>query len=112
MNASHVSLVTTDSTWDDLILDKETRKQVEEIKNWIKHSSSISLGRKLEKKVKPGFRTLFYGPPGTGKTLTATLIGKEFGKPVYKIDLQLLVSKYIGETEKNVAAVFDAAEKG
>jgi len=53
---------------------------------------------------------LFHGPPGTGKTLTACLIGKHCGCDVYKIDLSLIVSKYIGETEKNLARVFDLAE--
>jgi len=63
-----------------------------------------------EKKLKPGYRTLFYGPQGSGKKLTAVLIGKEFDKPVYKIDLSNLVSKYIGETEKNLRIIFDSAE--
>ena len=66
--------------------------------------------RGLEKSIKPGYRSLFYGPPGTGKTLTATLIGAELGVDVYRIDLSMVVSKYIGETEKNLANVFDQAE--
>ena len=53
---------------------------------------------------------MFYGPPGTGKTLTASLLGKITDRDVYKIDLSLMVSKYIGETEKNMAKVFDQAE--
>lgn len=60
--------------------------------------------------LKAGYRTLFYGPPGTGKTLCATLIGKKNGMDVYRIDLSMIVSKYIGETEKNLANVFDQAE--
>jgi SpoVK/Ycf46/Vps4 family AAA+-type ATPase len=64
----------------------------------------------LGKSVKPGYRSLFYGPPGTGKTLTATLIGAEAGADVYRIDLSMVVSKYIGETEKNLANVFDQAQ--
>ena len=51
-----------------------------------------------------------HGPPGTGKTLCATLIGKKNGMDVYRIDLSMIVSKYIGETEKNLANVFDQAE--
>jgi len=58
----------------------------------------------------PGYRSLFYGPSGTGKTLTATLIGAELGVDVYRIDLSMVVSKYIGETEKNLANVFDQAQ--
>jgi SpoVK/Ycf46/Vps4 family AAA+-type ATPase len=64
----------------------------------------------MSKKIKPGFRALFYGPPGTGKTLTATLLGKHFNKEVYRIDLSQVVSKYIGETEKNLEKVFTKAE--
>lgn len=63
----------------------------------------------LEKTIKPGYRSLFYGPPGTGKALTATLIGASVGADVYRIDLSMVVSKYIGETEKNLANVFDQA---
>jgi len=53
---------------------------------------------------------LVTGPSGTGKTLTASLLGKNFDMDVYKIDLSMVVSKYIGETEKNLARVFDKAE--
>ena len=53
---------------------------------------------------------MFYGPPGTGKTLTASLLGKSAGLDVYRIDLSMVVSKFIGETEKNLANVFDQAE--
>jgi SpoVK/Ycf46/Vps4 family AAA+-type ATPase len=63
----------------------------------------------MSKKLKPGYRALFYGPPGTGKTITAALLGKYFNREVYKIDLSLMVSKYIGETEKNLAKLFDRA---
>ncbi|MCC8186739.1 MAG: ATP-binding protein [Bacteroides sp.] len=52
---------------------------------------------------------MFYGPPGTGKTLTATLLGKRTQRPVYRVDLSAVVSKYIGETEKNLARLFDRA---
>jgi len=64
----------------------------------------------LGHKLKPGYRALFHGPPGTGKTLTATLLGKHTDLDVYKVDLSTVVSKYIGETEKNLAHLFDRAE--
>jgi SpoVK/Ycf46/Vps4 family AAA+-type ATPase len=64
----------------------------------------------LENKIKPGYRTLFYGPPGTGKTLTATLLGKSTNREVYRVDLSMIVSKYIGETEKNLSKIFDVAQ--
>ena len=64
----------------------------------------------LKRFLKAGYRALFYGPPGTGKTLAATLLGKKNGMEVYRVDLSMIVSKYIGETEKNLARVFDRAE--
>lgn len=64
----------------------------------------------MDKSLVPGYRSLFYGPSGTGKTFTATLLGREFNREVYKIDLSLVVSKYIGETEKNLEKIFIQAE--
>ena len=64
----------------------------------------------MRNKLKKGFRTLFCGPPGTGKTFTAGLIGTCTGKPVYRIDLSMVVSKYIGDTEKNLEQLFARAE--
>ncbi len=63
-------------------------------------------GPVLSKKLKPGYKILFYGPPGTGKTMTAALIGRECNMPVCKIDLSMAVSKYVGETEKNLELIF------
>jgi SpoVK/Ycf46/Vps4 family AAA+-type ATPase len=111
MIPSHLSLITTELSWKNLILEEETVKLVNEIKTWLNHSSPADSYGNTEKKLKPGYSSLFYGPPGSGKKSTAILIGKEFDKPVYKIELSKLVSKYIGETEKNLEAVFDAAEK-
>jgi len=64
----------------------------------------------MKSRIKPGFRVLFSGPPGTGKTLTASLLGKYTKCDVFRIDLSLVVSKYIGETEKNLSKLFDRAE--
>jgi SpoVK/Ycf46/Vps4 family AAA+-type ATPase len=64
----------------------------------------------LSARLKPGYRALFYGPPGTGKTLAATLLGKRLDLDVYRIDLSQVVSKYIGETEKNLQTLFEIAE--
>jgi SpoVK/Ycf46/Vps4 family AAA+-type ATPase len=65
---------------------------------------------KMQKRLRKGYRVLFYGPPGTGKTLTANVLGNETQKDVYKIDLSMVVSKYIGETEKNLELLFARAE--
>ena len=103
-------LITTKLTWDDLVLPMEVQEEIENIITWIKNSKVILEDWGLDKVIKPGYRSLFYGPPGTGKTLTASLIGSIVGADVYRIDLSMVVSKYIGETEKNLANVFDQAQ--
>lgn len=103
--------LTTPLTWEDLVLPPEVYQQVEEIRTWIEHRHTLLDAWQLQDKIQPGFRSLFYGPPGTGKTLTASLLGKVTGLPVYRVDLAMVVSKYIGETEKNLAKVFNQAEK-
>ncbi len=105
--AEHVE---TKMEWDDLVLHPNTLRQIREIESWITHSPTLLQEWDMQKKIKPGYRALFYGPPGTGKTLTATLLGKYTGKDVFRIDLSRVVSKYIGETEKNLAKLFDKAE--
>lgn len=103
--------VTTKLTWADLVLPHEVLEEVDNnINAWLRHSKTIMEEWGLERTVKPGFRCLFYGPPGTGKTLTATLIGANAGMDVYRIDLSMVVSKYIGETEKNLGNIFDQAK--
>ncbi len=96
--------------WPDLVLDSHILEDIEEIMSWIRHQDTIRHDWELGNQIKPGYRALFYGPPGTGKTLTASLMGKSTGLDVYRIDLSQVVSKYIGETEKNLANVFDQAE--
>lgn len=96
--------------WEDAVLPYYVREELEEINNWITGHRVILSDWGLSRFLKAGYRTLFYGPPGTGKTLCATLIGKKNGMDVYRIDLSMIVSKYIGETEKNLANVFDQAE--
>lgn len=100
----------THMDWQDLVLADETGDAVEEIRDWLQYGDTLLKDWELHKKIKPGYRTLFYGPPGTGKTLTASLLGKSAGLDVYRIDLSMVVSKYIGETEKNLSNVFDQAE--
>ncbi|WP_423737465.1 ATP-binding protein [Chitinophaga caseinilytica] len=96
--------------WDDLVLPDGVRSQIRELESWITHQGALMQDWNMGRKLKPGYRALFYGPPGTGKTLTATLLGKYTGRDVYRVDLSSVVSKYIGETEKNLSALFDKAE--
>jgi len=100
----------TDLEWDDLVLNPQTQSQLHEVETWIEHNDTLLYDWEMHRKLKPGFRALFYGPPGTGKTMAATLLGKFTGHDVYRIDLSSLVSKYIGETEKNLSALFERAE--
>ena len=103
-------LIETGLEWGDLVLHPGTREQVSEIEAWIEHGPTLMGQWGMGRVLRPGYRCLFYGPPGTGKTMTAMLIGKATGRPVYRVDLSLVVSKYIGETEKNLARVFDGAQ--
>ena len=89
----------------DLVLNPFTRNHLKEMTSWIEHRQRLK-GMKLT----PGYRCLLYGPSGTGKTLAVTLIGQRYEMQVYRIDLSLMVSKYIGETEKNLEKVFSMAE--
>lgn len=96
--------------WSDLVLNNTTLAHVNEINSWIKHSKQLLYDWELGKRLAPGYKVLFFGPPGTGKTFTASLIGKQTGFDVYRIDLSMVVSKYIGETEKNLSNIFNAAD--
>lgn len=102
--------LTTKREWNELILSHSTMEQIEEIRLWVEYGQKILTEWNLENKLKHGYRAIFYGPSGTGKTFTASLIGKYTGKEVYCIDLSMISSKYIGETEKNLARIFDIAE--
>mgnify|MGYP005915213713 FL=1 len=102
--------ITTELNWDDMVLDYQVAIELEEINAWISSGKTIMEDWGLSRILKAGYRSLFYGPPGTGKTLAATLLGKKNNMDVYRIDLSMIVSKYIGETEKNLARVFDLAE--
>jgi len=101
--------IETNESWDDLVLDSQSLDQVKEIGSWLKHGQTVMQEMQFARRAKPGYRSLFYGPPGTGKSMTAALLGRSSGYDVYRIDLSMVVSKYIGETEKNLARVFDYA---
>ena len=103
-------LIQTQLEWEDLVLHADTRKSIDELALWVKHGDTLMNDWGMGKKLKPGYSALFHGPPGTGKTLTATLLGKYTNKDVYRIDLSKVVSKFIGETEKNLSNLFAKAE--
>lgn len=103
-------LLTTRMEWEDVVLNPYTRSQIDHMQVWMNHNERLMKDWNMGRKVKRGYRALFYGPPGTGKTLVASLLGKQFGRDVYRIDISQVVSKYIGETEKNLEKIFTQAE--
>ena len=102
-------LIETQLDWNDLVLNSATLNNIKEIETWLKFNEILLQEWDMKSKIKPGFRVMFYGAPGTGKTLTASLLGKYTRRDVYRIDLSMVVSKYIGETEKNLSSLFDKA---
>src|SRR5690554_3918465 len=102
--------LTTKMDWTDLVADDVTAQQLDELRIWLKHGRTLYEEWEMDTKLKPGYKVLFHGPPGTGKTLTAALLGKLFNLDVYRVDLSMVVSKFIGETEKNLEKVFKKAE--
>jgi SpoVK/Ycf46/Vps4 family AAA+-type ATPase len=103
--------IETTLEWDDLVLHPSTQRQIEEIQTFLRHGDTLMHDWGMANRLRPGHRALFYGPPGTGKTMSAALLGKLADREVYRIDLSLVISKFIGETEKNLARVFDRAQQ-
>jgi AAA+ superfamily predicted ATPase len=102
-------LIRTEMVWEDLVLQENVLNQINEIETWLKYNNQFLDDWEMHGKIKPGYRVLFHGPPGTGKTLTACLLGKYTNRDVFRVDLSMVVSKYIGETEKNLSKLFDKA---
>ncbi len=96
--------------WEDAVFSPSLLHGINQIRAWVSHEKSILEEMQLDKYLKRGYRALFYGPPGTGKSMTAAILGKSEGMDVYRVDLSSVVSKYIGETEKNLANLFNMAE--
>jgi SpoVK/Ycf46/Vps4 family AAA+-type ATPase len=98
-------------TWDDLILPSDRKLQLREICQWVKYHHVVFDAWGFERRLSlgKGLNILFAGPSGTGKTMAAEIIAGELGLELYKIDLSVVVSKYIGETEKNLSRIFAEA---
>ena len=107
-------VVKTTLDWKDVVLSDDIYERVIEFLNFARHRQAVmrdmGFGRKLA--YGRGLSALFSGPPGTGKTMICTLLAKELGMELYRIDLSQVVNKYIGETEKNLGRVFDEAARG
>ena len=109
-----VQRVETRVTWDDLILPEREKAILQDIATQLRHRHRVYSQWGFSSKTARGLgiSALFAGPSGTGKTLAAEVIANALQLDLYKIDLSQVVSKYIGETEKNLSKIFDAAEAG
>jgi hypothetical protein len=98
--------------WNDLVLPPDQVDRLRELVDMVRGRPQVldewGIGQKLA--ASAGISALFAGPPGTGKTMGAEVIARVLGLDLYKIDLSSLVSKYIGETEKNLERIFSEAE--
>jgi hypothetical protein len=102
------------ATWADLVLPELQEQILHQLTAQVRHRMKVyeTWGFSAKGRRGLGVTALFSGESGTGKTLAAEVLGRELGLDVYRIDLSAVVSKYIGETEKNLKQVFDAAEEG
>ena len=104
--------INTSYTWNDLFVSDRINSQLEQICNYIKYKDIVmeKWGFSDKTAYGNGISSLFYGQPGTGKTMAAQVLSNELSMDLYRIDLSRIVSKYIGETEKNITEVFDRAK--
>ena len=106
--------LTVDDDWSAIVLSRETLDQLHALVARVQHAWTVfeDWGFPRQTARGGGVAALFSGPPGTGKTMVAGLIARELGRDLYRIDLSQIVSKWVGETEKQLGQVFDAAESG
>ena len=102
----------TDIGWQELVVDNETMTQLRYIENRLKYKNTVDGKWGFDRKISYGKGTcaLFYGPAGTGKTMAAKVLANELGLALYRVDLSRMVSKYIGETQKHISALFEHAK--
>jgi len=100
--------------WEDLVLPPDTMDDVKALIARVKYAHHVyeKWGFKQKMPRGIGVAALFSGPPGTGKTMVAGLLARELDLELYQIDLSKVVSKWVGETEKQLAKIFDAADAG
>ena len=104
--------ITSLRAWPDLVVPKDTLAQLRELCQQVRYRAEVFGNWGFNQKVSlgKGLIALFTGPSGTGKTLSAEILANELGLDLYKVDLSSVVSKYIGETEKNLSRVFQDAQ--
>lgn len=108
----YADILKTDIGWQELVVDEDTMKQLRYIENRLKYRNTVGGKWGFDRKVSYGKGTcaLFYGPAGTGKTMAAKVLANELGLALYRVDLSRMVSKYIGETQKHISALFERAK--
>lgn len=99
-------------TWDDIVLPRQQLSTLRLIATTVRHRPIVYSDWGFDRKLSlgKGLIALFSGPSGTGKTMAAEIIANDLGLDLYKIDLSAVVSKYIGETEKNLERIFNEAQ--
>ena len=104
----------TTLTWDDIVLDEKLLHRLQDMIAFAKNKQQVRMDWGFHRLdgYGQGLTALFSGPSGTGKTLASAIVARELGCELYRVDLSQLINKYIGETEKNLARVFDEAERG
>ncbi|ACY18453.1 AAA ATPase central domain protein [Haliangium ochraceum DSM 14365] len=112
--SSVATYITKLADWHQVALPEDVHDSIREFIGRVRHRRTVydNWGFDARMSTSRGLTALFYGPPGTGKSMVAGLIARELGLDLYRVDLARITSKWIGETEKNLAEVFDAAEDG
>lgn len=107
------TLIKKKHSWDELVMKKDQKDIIRRACNQIKYKHIVYDKWGMGKRVLygRGLSMLFTGPPGTGKTMAAQVVANELGLEIYKVDLSKVISKYIGESEKNLGEVFDSAKR-
>ncbi len=101
-------------SWEDLVLSEKIKGELSHLVTYLEHQETI-FHRWGARDIRPrgyGIKALFSGPPGTGKTMAAEVIAGELGLDMFRVDLSQVISRWVGETEKNLKKIFDAAEGG
>jgi hypothetical protein len=112
--STHAQRIESAATWDDLVLPPAQLQALELLTAHARHRVTVydEWGLRMGRDTGLGSTAVFGGPSGTGKTFAAEVIANDLGLDLYRVDLSAVVSKYIGETEKNLRRVFDAADHG
>src|SRR4051812_2386688 len=111
LTALGVRRINTDTDPQELVLPEASEERLKRIAVWLTQPPPVMREWGLHRFIDGGLRALFRGPSGTGKTMAAIAIARGTGRALLRVDLGAVVGKYIGDTEKHLRQLFDAAEK-